>query len=347
MAVTFRIRDDLTVNDIVHFARCHYVKATPHVGNWTPARLVLPTLGVSILCVDHTIGIRDRNAHPHLLIKDGVAHDLSNLSDRLTTHAHVTNCTHGGLYPIGTSLSEVHVGTLRRLYPEASIVTHSEHLRDNTEVILAVLEEVTTLSRGSTWWRKVDAEGVVTNYRSRDIPRQWSEIAPSIFPLTNEREGWLVHNRVSILMDVILQSRLGLEPEIYHLSGPDMVQYLGSEIEMISRMYDHVRKHLSLTQETITLNLVPFASFRFATRPSQAEACERLCKYLADGGVNAVILRDLLDGARDVLADSHTQSHLTQHDCVATGEHVVVPELVRDWSMATCARNLSMLQALI
>lgn len=347
MPVVLRIRDDLSANDIVRLAQNHLVEATPHVGNWTPARLVLPTLGVSILCVDHTIGVKDRNAHPHLLIAGGKAYELCDKPDRLTTHTYVTRKANGGMYPVGTSLSEVHVGTIRHLYPCADIATHMEHLREHRDITLTVLEEVTNLSRSATWWRRVDVEGRVTCYRSKDLPRCWSDIERDIFPLTKEREGWLIHNRVAILMDIILQSRLGREREIYHLSGPDMVKYLGYEIETLSRMYDHVRRRLGLIQETVTFNLVPFASFRFATRVSQAAYCERICEHLDRGDTGSTTLRSLLDAAQDILAVSETRAHFTQHDCRSTGERIIASAIASEWSMAACAQHLSTLQALV
>lgn len=345
MPILLRLRDDLSVNDIKRLARTRAVKVTPHVGNWTPARMVLPTLGVSILCVDHTIGERDVNAHPHLLIQGGEARTLSSLSDRLTTHAHVTQHVPGTLHHVGKSLSAVHVGAIRELYPSADIVTHVEHMRSNKELTLAVLEEATALSRSGVWWRKVDSEGRVTAYRSKDLPRTWKELEPDIFPLTNEQEGWLVHNRVSILMDLIQQSQLGTEPEIYHLSGPDMVRYLGSEIETVSRMYDHVRVRLGFPQESITYNLVPFASFRFATRTAQAGACERLCEELLRNDPDYGALQDSARAASDIFAESETKSYFTQHDCLANADHIVVPEVACEWSMAACASRMDRLRA--
>lgn len=338
MPCELRIRDDMSINDITHLAKNHLVKVTPHVGNWTPARLVLPTLGISILCVDHTIGSKDPNAHPHLLIRDGVAHVACDHAERLTTHAYVTEDALG--ISQGTSLSKVHIGAIRSIYPSADIVTHSEHLHATRDVTLAVLEEATAFSRTMTWWRKVDDHGQVTCYRKKELPRVWSDVERNIFPLTDARKGWLVHNRVAILMDVILQSRMGKEPEIFHLSGPDMVRYLGGEMEAISRMYDHVRKSLSLPQSFITINLVPFALFRFATRTSQAGACERLCKALVENSAGDRVMQSAAREASDVCATSESRSYFTQHDALATGEGITVPEIARTWSMATCARYM-------
>lgn len=343
MPIELRTRDDLSVNDIVRLAREHHVAATPHVGNWTPARLVLPTLGISVLCVDHTMGSKDRNAHPQLLIQNGVAREVCDQHDCLTTHAKVTTAC---IHPLGTSLSEVHMGAVRALYPSADVVTHLEHLKKSKEVTLAVLEEVTTLSRSATWWRKVDAEGSVTSYRRKELPSTWAEVEPHIFPLTNEREGWLVHNRVAILMDVIQQSHMGNDPEIYHLSGPDMVRYLGSEMEILSRMYDHVRTRLGFKQETIIFNLIPFASFRFATRATQATACEKLCEELAGNIPCERSIQSSVREAFDVFAESETQDYFTQHDCLATGERIEVPGIAREWSMKTCAEHMARVRAL-
>jgi len=345
MPITLRIRDDLSANDIVRLGRTQVVKVTPHVGNWTPARLALPQLGISILCVDHTIGARDRNAHPHLLIRGGEARVLSDHGDRLTTHASVTRPAGG--HPAGTPLSAVHVDAVRSLYPRADIVTHVEHLRQHRELMLAVLEEATRFSITATWWRRVNEEGEVSCYSRKQLPRQWKEFEQDIFAVTNERHGWLIHNRVSILMDVVQQSRGGTEPEIYHLSGPDMVRYLGGEIETISRMYDRVRERLGLVEDTIVFNLIPFASFRFATRAAQAPACEALCTALAERHPREAALRAYAAEASDIFAESETQQYFTQHDCLAQGERIVMPEIAQDWPMAVCAAHLAAVRTLM
>lgn len=347
MPVELRIRDDLSLADVVRLGASHEVKVTPHVGNWTPARLVLPTLGISILCVDHTIGERDRNTHPHLFIRDTGTRVLCDQADRLTTHAVVTRSDVASDHPVGTPLSVVHVNTLRTCYPTADIVTHVEFLHRHREFTLAVLEEVTKISRSAVWWRRVDHEGRVTQHRRKDLPREWREYERSIFPLTNVNAGWLIHNRVAILMDVLTQSQMGSEHEIFHLSGPDMVRYLGGELQMISNMYDRVRTRFALPRETITFNLVPFASFRFAARPSQADACIRLCTELEKETPSKEVLRECLAASADVLAESETERYFSQHDCAATGTRIVVPEVARDWSMATCARNLELVRSLL
>lgn len=346
MPIELRTRPDLSINDIVRLTSSHIVRVTPHVGNWTPARLVLPTLQLSILCVDHTIGERDPNAHPHLLIRNGRAFTLCDKPDRLTTHSYVTQVVDGSVHKPGVSLTDVHIGVIRALYPGADIVTHVEHLNASRDMTLAVLEEATALSPSGTWWRRVDEEGKVTCYRKKDLPTRWSEYESCIFPLTNPREGWLVHNRVAILMDVIDQSRMGTEPEIYHLSGPDMVRYLGNEIGMISRMYDQVRGRLGLPRNEIVFNLVPFASFRFATRASQTQACKQLCTALADGCPDEKRIRSYAAEASDVFCRTETQDHFSQHDLLATGEAIVVTEIAREWSMDTCAAHLERVRAL-
>jgi hypothetical protein len=353
MPVTLRIRDDLSVNDIVRLGRDHLVKVTPHVGNWTPARLVLPTLGISILCVDQTIGEKDINAHPHLLIRGGKARVICEHPHLMTTHARVTTRAHDHTHTIGTSISQVHVGALRTLYPKANIVTHSEHLQQYEDVTIKVVEEGHRLSPRYVWWREVTEKGDILQWSKERLQSIGKEDTGFIqcgfvFPFNREKpKGMLIHNRVNILMDVILQSWMGTEPEIYHLSGPDMVRYLGGEMTAISRMYDHVRKRLALPQETITFNLVPFASFRFATRLSQAKACEGLCEELNATEPRQNVLDELLSGACDVIAESVTKRYFTQHDCLTTGDHVVVPEIARGWSMATCAKHMERIRTLV
>jgi len=346
MPVAMSIRDDLSIQDIEKLAQTHVLEVTPHVGNWTTHRLVLPTLGIKVLCVDHTIGERDINTHPHLLIIKEQAHVLCTTSDRLTTHGRVAQRINGYPYLPGTSLADVHVGTVRELYPEADIVTHSEFLAEHRELAMQLYEILMPVTKPTTlWWRRVDAKGVVTQYRKRDLPHSFSEVRDDIFRLSNQHSGWLMHNRMAILMDVILQSEGGVVPHIYHLSGPDMVRYLESELVALSRMYDVLRKRLGLVQKEITINLVPFASFPFATRTTQAAAAEALAEELSKKKPSEATVQHHVREAFDVLAHASTKAYFTQHDCIASGERVVVPEITRTWSMATCQEMSQLLKS--
>lgn len=347
MPCKVRVRDDLSMADIKRLARKHLVRVTPHVGNWTPARLVLPSLGVHILCVDSTIGLRDINAHPHLYIRDGFSQQICDHPTVLTTHARMTTKPSCCKSETGSLLSEVHIGAVKRLFPDASVSTHNEHLRQTEALTLAVAEEVYRLSPRYLVWRAVSADGEVTTY-SREYLQSLSAdnfAGVDLFPLKNKRAGVLLHNRVAILMDLIEQSQMGEEPEIYHLSGPDMVRYIDQEQKALSKMYDHVRKRFRLRQESITLNLVPFASFRFATRASQAPACERLCAALAAGSADPQTLGPYVREAYDVFAHSETKNYFSQHDMLALSEQVVVPEMAQEWSMATAAQYLAAAKA--
>ena len=113
----------------------------------------------------------------------------------------------------------------------------------------------------------------------------------------------------------------------------------------ISRMYDLVRAELGFTQETVTLNLVPYAAFRFASRSSQAQTLERLCEELSAESPHMPTLRTLAGGVSDVFADQATQRHFTQHDALL-GDPVVLSGVAQGWSMALCCEKFNLLQQL-
>jgi hypothetical protein len=110
-------------------------------------------------------------------------------------------------------------------------------------------------------------------------------------------------------------------------------------------MYDVLRKRLGLVQKEITINLVPFASFPFATRTTQAAAAEALAEELSKKKPSEATVQHHVREAFDVLAHASTKAYFTQHDCIASGERVVVPEITRTWSMATCQEMSQLLKS--
>jgi len=344
MPCSITIRDDLALTDVRTLARSHLIEATPHTGNWTTWRLLYPSLPIRTVCVDHTIPCRDRNAHPHLLITQAGAHTLSSHTERLTTHAHVThpNTSHQS----GTSLSEVHTGTVRKLFPAAEVLTHTEYLRNHCELLLTCYESLISLSKGALFWRHVDESGTITAHKDRKrLPSTFSEVRDNIFCVTNETSGWLVHNRLAILLDMLVQSHMGEESVIYHLSGPDMVHYLESEQKILSRMYDHLRPVLGLRSEHLTIALIPFANMRFAVRESHGQEATRLCEALEAGETCRQTLQTHAARLPDIVSDTETTCYFSQHDLVSCGERIVVPEPAEHWSFDLCARHHSMLSS--
>ena len=259
-----KIENDFTsvsLKDLVELrARGYSVLKSPHVGNQHPSNLVCAALGLPLEMVSFTIPERDKNFHPQLQI---VAGEGTQLFDPgiLTQFACV---------PGGQTATEFHQSAVQRVFPRTEICTDIERMLSENTLSEIVLRRSNQAIK-QLWYRKVDGEGNLQSVRrvERLLP---SALEGNIFQVTNQSAGWVVPNRVHAVFDFIWQSLSSGRDVIYHLSGPQMVGYIGGIKSSISTIYDAVREEVPGLPETLTLRVVPVAACRFVTLRSRADA---------------------------------------------------------------------------
>ncbi|MBI4713613.1 hypothetical protein HY771_00255, partial [Candidatus Uhrbacteria bacterium] len=252
MSFFVRARDDLSLTDLkaIHDRGGSVVK-TPHVGNIYPGNLGVAKAGIRMIFYDRNIGSKDSNFHPHGVIRGS---RFEALSDRklLTTHAKAskTSSLAEEWFRSGDSMLERHMASLRKSVPELQGEVYSDYLRVRSRSATDVLR-ATADSHPTLWERSVQANGTVVNYSCRG----WADLARSgVLGVTRQDSGALIPNALNVVLISVLEAHERGVSEVYHLSGPDMVRYIGLLQGKFDELYTAVRSALPTWKlpETLT-----------------------------------------------------------------------------------------------
>lgn len=256
---------DISMNTIVELMRQGYsVVKSPHVGNQHPSNLVCAKLGIPLSMVTFTLGERDTNFHPHLRIEGGQGTEITNPSC-WTPFARMA---------CGTAVESFHQSELKARFPDVQIQTDIEIIQSETAFAEVALRSVTgTFS--DLWYRKVDANGVVTKIPGRTNV-VWDEVKDDIYRFTNTESGWVIPNRAHIIFELALQSLSSGRDVVYHLAGPQMNSYIGKIQNSLTKGYDALRAEWPELPETLTVYIVPVAACRMISHKSKTQAVDAI-----------------------------------------------------------------------
>lgn len=258
------------------------VLKTPHVGNQYPNNLAVASIGIPLLLVDQTIGEKDRNFHPHTIICDGTKEQIAD-STRLTSHARIARqpTRHSDRFVPGEELAAAHVRALKDAIPQAQIMTTRERAARHASLYIKVLR-VLTMNAPRAWTRYVSSDGRITNRTLTCVDQLEHEGIHGADE--HEGAGWIIPNAWNILIDGIFAASTHKTSEMYSLSGPDMIVYIGKYQETFHAEYDLVRNALAELHlpEQFTCNIIPVADMRFAVAGRYRQTLDDLMEaYMA------------------------------------------------------------------
>lgn len=233
---------------------------TPHVGNQHRSNLVCAALGIPMHMVSFTCGTRDTNFHPHTRIVGGHAQELYP-ADIWTPFARLKN---------GMSSTRFHQQSVARVFPQTHITTDMALIQQEAALAAAVLRHATA-TKEELWYRRINSDGTLERiFGVTTLPE--TALESDVFAFTNQSSGWVIPNTAHMLFLSVWQTLSSGRDTIYHLSGPQMVGYIGKKAKHLSRAYDSLRReHPKLLPETLTLYIVPVAHCRFAVTQSQVD----------------------------------------------------------------------------
>lgn len=270
------VRTDLSLHDLYLIHRSGgSVMKTPHVGNVYPCNLGIANIGIPMVFYDRTFGDRDRNFHPHGVIRGGHFEKLSE-DHVLTTHA-ISNCV-SALAPEwfskGTSMKHGHMQALRAAIPNMEGDVYTNILASRAKDLLPILEGAFQ-AMPRLWNRYVHEDGLVreATYRS------WNQLLSSgILGVTHSNYGALIPNTLNILLLTILEAKEKRVADVFHLSGPDMIVYIKRLDLELHCLYDAIRCTLSEWNlpETLSFHIVPTVDMRFVVVQTRKPALDHL-----------------------------------------------------------------------
>lgn len=261
------VDEEASIGDLAAKVRAgESVVRSSHAGNQYASNLALLRAGIPAVQYDRTTGEKDRNYHPHLILRDGQSRLRGVLCHPSTLVARTT---------AGTD----HLRVLRRVIPEehARIELYGDYLRRHEACdrsVLSILRQVGHTLGGKTWqWHRfVEDSGTIVERR----PATWAQIeAEGIFGVTRETHGWIMPNIFNVLLMSLFESLEYRAQRIHHLSGPDMIQYIGRMAPEISALWDEVASYIGAPLD-LEFHLYPTAAAKFATIASRRGQLDEL-----------------------------------------------------------------------
>lgn len=320
--------DQVSLGELVRLRERGYsILKSPHVGNQHPSNLVCAALGIPLEMVTFTRGNLDRNFHPHVRIENGqttplydgrtwtqfaqVPHELFRPEEQIRERRRVVSAT------------EYHQSSVRRIFPRTEILTDVERMQMYPALAATVLQATSAI--GGLWYRSVGASGNVTK-RSLKVIDQ-TNLETNVFQFSNDQSGWVVPNRVHIIFDLVYQVLSSGRDVVYHLSGPQMVQYVDNLQEDMSRMYDLVRARIPALPLVLKVRVVPVASARFATVRSRADGLG-VFAAVRDQLDNPLVAREFIWAFPEFTLPIGSAATLSQYDLTQSDDLVLDPWMV-------------------
>ncbi len=252
------------------------VVKTPHVGNWYPNNLAVAQTGIHMLAYDRNIGHKDSNFHPHKVILDGNTERVG-CPKKMCTHLKVETQPENETVQrfFADRVAEGHIKAIRTALPEAEIETFTDYLQRHRKEVLTVIREVTPHYNG-LWERKVLSTGEVFRSSSPSLNELQQE---GIYGVTDDQEGWIVPLEICVLLCGVLEAMDYGVSQLFHLSGPDMKDYVGTTMrEQLNNMYELILglDELNRLPQKLEFNIVPVSHMRLAVPVSRQEKLDKL-----------------------------------------------------------------------
>ena len=252
-----------------------------HVGNTYDSNMALLQNGIRALLYDQTMGDRDKNYHPSDIIFQGNSVQIAP-NNILTTHScvYTEHPTFGKEFPVGAKLSQCHLALLKLTFPYAKLLDYSTYLKVNQADVSRIVKVITE-NNPQLFTRHVDKDGNV-----EEISGSGYEVkSRGVFGVNREDSGFLLPNNLNIIINTVLDAIAYKTDLVYHLSGPDMVKYIGKEQEILDGMYETLKAHPEFSDilpKQLKFILVPTASAKLVTTMDRKVNMDKLVSCILE-----------------------------------------------------------------
>jgi hypothetical protein len=272
-------RPDLSLADLQRIqANGGAVMRSAHFGNWSPSNLSVAALGLRCVLVNTTMTGRDIVYHPTGVVVGRRFHPgLAAPGNALVVLSRVRRAPNvpgvEQFFKQGANLATAHLDALGKAVPGSVIETYEDYLGRNADLAAAVLE-IAADTAPTLWRRQVDRVRGVQEIGAP--PRGWADVAPTgVLGWSGATSGWLIPKAVIILTMAVIDCVTYRTPEVYHLSGPSMVDYIGELDPVLQRLYQAVAGRLGLPDQLL-FNLAPTALMTLGAPSCDRAALDRL-----------------------------------------------------------------------
>ncbi len=279
-SLNIEINNDYTLNEVLslHQAQETSLQRTPHTGNINMSHILHFQLGLPAVLYDRNKGRLDSTFNPHMVVNQNGAERISN-DDVLMTHAriessHIPVDDHADLFELGGKVADAHTEAIRRVFPEVDVVQYSDYLAENNELVSDVLHVVSQHYDGELWQRWVEPDG---NTKSI-MPESNTDAAQQVFGVSDDEKGWIIANKMNVLLMAVAEAKKFATDRVYHISGPDMYRYIDGMADELDYLYATVRDKLPQYQlpQTLDFVILPMANIKFIANEQKQDKLEEL-----------------------------------------------------------------------
>ena len=339
------ISDEVSINDLaVLLKKGESVLRSAHVGNQYVSNMVLLSAGIPAIHYDRTVGKKDKNYYPHLVLQGG------------RSRLHGVLCNPSVVIARTTAGSD-HLSVLQRVIPKdlARIELYSDYIRRHESLGRHIMPLLSRIGqhigiRGKAWeWRRFVLEDGSVEERNA---RSWKQIEnEGIFGISRETYGWIMPNIFNIILVSLFESLEYKTRVVHHLSGPDMITYIGKLVPDLSVVWDNVADYVGAPKD-LDFYLYPTAYAKFATLASRRNQLNDLImnyelldsfkenkavqikavsseertlvlnRLIKRGNELNYRLKASLGECSDLFVNLSTQRHITHHDAAIDGLYV-------------------------
>jgi hypothetical protein len=296
--IEIAMRDDIRVDQI---AELPGAIRSAHIGNHYPSNLALLEMmsstqakdGLRFVLYDRTV--KDQNYHPHTLIFNGKSHQIGDPTI-MTAHSRVTKeVPHefSHMFESGSSLVDGHnmmLGLAFSPLPSGSIETYTKYLVRNAEIVERIIKYLNPQTQ-NLWDRVVHENGRIKDRKGSLNFQQIIDSGVFGLPGIGGRsaelggdEGLLIPNDLNVFIFAVVEAITRDTNEVWHVSGPDMVRYVGKMSGLLDKMYrvfaDEMRRREDVNlSPKLRFNLVPSATaLRLAVPLGDANSLDELIR---------------------------------------------------------------------
>jgi hypothetical protein len=229
-----KVDKNLSLEDLIKLSDAGFsVQRSSHVGNQAPYNQILAASKIQTIQYDRTTIQKDTTYLPAQKKQDGKILELS--SNRIEGQDMVTK----KLILEGQDAFDFHNRPLLEKYPSSRIQKYSDLLHSEADYVAQIIEALDF--DPSMWTRYVSLDGQLLN----KSPQSHKELMQTILDISSTNEGFVFSNELNALIFALIQVKHSNGSDIiYHVSGPDMINYFPSKSNqlMLSKLYHRIRE---------------------------------------------------------------------------------------------------------
>lgn len=319
----------ISMADVIGFAKLGaFVESSRiHVGPTTAALPHFHAVSgtpVATQVVDTTF--YDNTCTPHLSVSTRGTFEVGDPS-RITYMMQAERADEAGRLSTGDSVANWHTGRIKSVFPTARLHRSSQMIRENPALVMEIAEASWEFIAGHQthgFKHYIESDGSISK---KPAPDSVSSVLENM-AMIGDGTGWKIPNVVTIVLDIILGSRNGVD--YYHLCGGAMWKYIDEHnyMDLVELILNKMKRY---GREMYLVNTTSFRVFSLKDDAGLLDEVWHLYRQWKNEGAHKkkcrmeTALLEKVRGRKMPWYDGCEGKHeITQHD-LETSDDMYVP----------------------